>query len=74
MPNNPRQQVKRKLEQASNALETALGHLKDASEPYRPGATHHKPEGYPEYFEPMDQVAANLINTQEVIDSIRLQV
>lgn len=74
MPNNPRQAVKRKLDQASAAIDTCLGHLMDASATYRPGVHEHKPDGYPEYYQPIDMTMESLLLTQSVINDLKRQI
>lgn len=74
MPSNPRQQTKRKLDQAANALDTCLVHLLDASEKYRPGVFDYKPEGYPEYYEPIDAIATGILMHQELIKELKTKV
>lgn len=74
MPNNPRQNTKRHLEQAINAIDNALSHLQQAEKPYVPGLHDYKPEGYPEFTEPIAMVASSLLMAQDVIKDIKLKV
>lgn len=74
MPNNPRQDTKRKLDMAANAIENAQKHIFTAAAQYRPGVHDHKPEGYPQYFEPMDILNEGLEAAIQMVKEIQKSI
>lgn len=74
MPNNPRQDTKRKIEYARNGLNTAGRHLIEASAKYRPGYSESKPEGYPQYYNSFDAVLMSLSTIDDVLADLYKQI
>ena len=67
MPNNKRQEIKRKVGQAINNLDNAMLHANTARAYYLPGATSPDHPGYPEYAEPIEAAMTGMLLAQDVL-------